>query len=72
MTKGSSFSYSFELDRHLLHIQDEIVFGKYLQRSMLDIYYFNCNMTLKWKIAEYIIFSTSSIASNRLGCRRYG
>ena len=69
MTTGSSFSYSFELDRHLLHIQDEIVFGKYLQRSMLDIYYY---MTLKWKIAEYIIFSTSSIASNRLGCRRYG
>ena len=69
MTTGSSFSYSFELDRHLLHIQDEIVFGKYLQRWMLDIYYY---MTLKWKIAEYIIFSTSSIASNRLGCRRYG
>ena len=69
MTTGSSFSFNFELDRHLPHIQDEIVFGKYLQRSMLDIYHY---MTLKWKIAEYIIFSTSSIASNRLGCRRYG
>ena len=30
MTTGSSFSYSFELDRHLPHIQDEVVFGKYL------------------------------------------
>ena len=69
MTTGSSLSYSFELDRHLLHIQDEIVFGKYLQHWIFDIYNY---MTLKLKIAKYIIFSTSSIASNRLGCRRYG
>ena len=69
MTTGSSFSFNFELDRHLPHIQDEIVFGKYLQHWIFDIYNY---MTSKSKIAKYIIFSTSSIASNRLGCRRYG
>ena len=71
MTTGSSFSFNFELDRHLPHIQDEIVFGKYLQHwnIALRIQFTN---TLKLKIAKYIIFSTSSIASNRLGCRRYG
>ena len=38
MTTGSSFSHNFELDRHLPHIQDEIVFGKYLQHWIFDIY----------------------------------
>ena len=43
MTTGSSFSFNFELDRHLPHIQDEIVFGKYLQHWIFDIYNSNCN-----------------------------
>ena len=39
MTAGSSFSYNFEFDRHLPHKQDEIVFGKYLQHWIFDIYF---------------------------------
>ena len=56
MTTGSSFSFKFELDRHLPHIQDEIVFGKYLQHWIFDIYDLYYTEIEEYRIRNFLNF----------------